>query len=111
MRQEVPNAHVTVQRREELGYGVTLYEVIQVIADVRGAGGDLLVGALAQPLIKWMRERWQQDRDKHPDSKPRPRSIVFFDADRNKFRSITIDLPDGEPHEDKVGDTTRASDC
>ncbi|TLM83480.1 hypothetical protein [Pseudarthrobacter sp. NamE5] len=95
---QVPNADFDVVSEAEHGYGVTLYEVIQVIADVRGAGGDLLIGA----LVMWLQNRWKQERTS--GRRPRPRSIVIFDEDGKKLRTIDIDEPDGDPQERRDND-------
>lgn len=90
LAREAPGADVVVESRDERGYGVTLYEVVQVVADVRGAGGDYVIAA----VILWMRRRWK--RDKQQGMAPRPRSIIVVDSEGNKLRSYDIDEPDGE---------------
>lgn len=93
VRSQVTGIDVIAQEKVEQGYGVTLYEVIQVVADVRGAGGDLVLGAIAM----WLRNRWKRDKD--AGRRPRPRSVVLLDAEGNKLKSIDIDEPDGELRE------------
>lgn len=90
LAREAPEADVVVESRDERGYGVTLYEVVQVIADVRGAGGDYVIAA----VILWMRRRWK--RDKEQGKRPRPRSIIILDPEGNRLRSYDIDEPEGE---------------
>ncbi len=93
VRTRVPGTDVRLQDKDEQGYGVTLYEVIQVVADVRGAGGDIVLGAVAM----WLRQRWK--RDKAAGRRPRPRSVVLLDSNGEKLGAIDIDEPDGEPRE------------
>lgn len=90
LAQKVPDADVVVESRDERGYGVTLYEVVQVVADIRGAGGDYVIAA----VVLWMRRRWK--RDKQQGRAPRPRSVIILDSEGNKIRSYDIDEPDGE---------------
>ncbi len=94
LREQAPGSDVVVEAPEEHGYGVTLYEVIQVIADFRGAGGDYVIAA----VVYWLQRRWR--RDKKRNDNPRPRSIIVLDAEGNKLRTINIDEPDGEPRDD-----------
>lgn len=87
----VDGVDIDIQEKVERGYGVTLYEVIQVIADVRGAGGDLVLIAVAE----WLRRRWKRDKD--AGRNPRPRAAELLDLEGNKLKSVEIDEPDGEP--------------
>lgn len=93
VRSQAPGVDVALGEKVERGYGVTLYEVIQVVADVRGAGGDLVLVA----VVAWLRKRWR--RDQAAGRRPRPRSVVLLDSDGKKLRSIDIDEPEGEPRE------------
>lgn len=103
---DLDGAKVRCEERDERGYGVTFYEVIQVVADIRGAGGDLIVGALLHRIAIWLERRWQSDHDERPDVPTRPRSIVLLDGEGNKIRIINIDEPDGEPREEQCEDGT-----
>lgn len=95
VRSQAVGADVVLQKKTEHGYGVTLYEVIQVVADVRGAGGDLVIGY----VVAWMTKRWKRDKD--AGRRPRPRSVVLLDLEGNVLRTIEIDEPNGEPHESR----------
>ncbi len=98
---DLNGAKVRLGKRDERGYGVTFYEVIQVVADIRAAGGDVVLGALLHCIVTWLKRRWQCDRDEHSGAPPRPRSIVLLDSKGNKIRTINIDEPDGEPQEEQ----------
>jgi hypothetical protein len=90
---EAAEADFVVDLGEERGYGVNLYEVVQVVADVRGAGGDYVIAG----LLLWMRKRWKRDKDR--SGQPRPRSVIVLDEDGKVVRSYDIDEPDGEPRQ------------
>lgn len=104
IRAEDPALQVRTQVREERGYGVTPYEVVQVIADLGGAAAALGgVGKALQVSVRWTQSRWQRDRLDHPQRDPRPRTLQLIDGPTGRVRrSVTIDMPDGKPTEDEV---------
>jgi hypothetical protein len=93
---------VEIAARPERGYGVTLHEVIHLWVDIAEIAGGMATGlALLRTVGKWARERWQRDRDEHPGSKPRPRTVTLYDAKGRPLKRIRIDLPVGEALEEE----------
>lgn len=101
LREAEPSLDIRVDVQTERGYGVTPYEVIQIIATTGNAAVILAAGAKTlNRTIKWTRDRWQKDKDNHPGESPRPRVIEVIDQDGHVLTSIKIDIPDGDPKED-----------
>jgi hypothetical protein len=101
LREDEPSLDIRIDAQRERGYGVTPYEVIQLIATTGDAA--VVLAAVAKALnrsIKWARERWQKDKDSHPSQSPRPRVIEVLDGDGHMLTKITIDLPDGDPRQE-----------
>ncbi len=99
IRAAAPDAKVVPTFRPEVGYGGPLHEVLYIWHESKeGVETALLFGA----AVKWMKRRWEHDRDKHPDN-PRARSVVEIEEERI-VRRIKIDLPDGDPDEEEVDD-------
>lgn len=95
LRRQDPALDVEVRIRPEHGYGVTLTEVLRVIVDAAGVAAD--VGgtlAFADIVIEWAKARWRKDRDDHPDSEPRERAVIIYDADGRPLRTVRIEGPD-----------------
>jgi hypothetical protein len=101
LREHEPSLDIRVDSQHERGYGVTPYEVIQLIATTGDAAVVLAAGARAvNRSIKWARERWLKDKDSHPGESPRPRVIEVLDGDGHVLTKITIDVPDGDPRQE-----------
>src|ERR1700738_2655207 len=101
LREDDSSLDVRIDAQRERGYGVTPYEVIQIIATTGDAA--LVLGAGAKVVlrsIKWARERWQKEKDTHSSQPPRPRVIEVLDEDGHVLTKITIDLPDGDPRQE-----------
>jgi hypothetical protein len=99
IRAVAPGTEVVPAFRPEEGYGGPLHEVLYIWHESKeGVETAVLLGA----AVKWMKRRWDGDRDKHPD-KPRARSVVEIEEERI-VRRIKIDLPDGDASEDEVDD-------
>jgi hypothetical protein len=101
VRSTHPGTEVHIVERPERGYGVTLYEVLKLVADF---GKDAVEVAEAIVVLKtvvgWATARWNQD--KHAHGTARPRSITLYDGDNKPVTSVTIDEPHGVPQfEDK----------
>jgi hypothetical protein len=101
LRELDPSLDIRIDVQRERGYGVTPYEVIQLIATTGDAAMVLAAGAKAvNRSVKWARERWQKDKDSHPSESPRPRVIEVLDEDGHVLTKITIDVPDGDPRQE-----------
>ena len=101
LRAADPTLDITVEARSERGYGVSPWEVVELIATAGGATEAVRQSARAvSATVSWARRRWNKDRDDHPGEPPRPRSVrLRFGPDRSIARDISIDLPHGEPEE------------
>jgi hypothetical protein len=102
LRSEDSAALIHVRTRPEHGYGVSPYEVVELVATAGGAAAavDQTV-AIFRRAVNWTRERWQRERSEKPDESPRPRTVrLVYGPDGDVLKSVTIDLPDGEPQED-----------
>jgi hypothetical protein len=96
---DVQDAEVSLVDVEgDAAYGVTFYEVIQVVSNVRGAGGDVALGYIIARIVKWQRDRRRREREQEPGVAPRPRSIVVLDEDGNKITEYNL-RGDDEDHE------------
>ena len=101
IREAEPSLDPEIYVGEEVGYGVTLAEVLRIYMEVGELAGD--TASILAPFwfaVKWAKGRWQHDKDTHPGEKPRPRYVTLFDARGDKLKSVKIDEPDGEPEED-----------
>jgi hypothetical protein len=77
--------------RPERGYGVTFHEVIHIFVDVGGAAGGIAGGlAVLSTAVKWAQNRWRRDRDQHPGSKPRPRTITLYDSQGRPLKRLFV---------------------
>jgi hypothetical protein len=101
IRDADPDLVVSIDGRSERGYGVTPWEVVEVVATVGGAAGALQMTAQGfRAAVAWARRRWVKDRSDHPTEPPRPRSVrLLYGPDGSVLSQISIDLPDGEPLE------------
>jgi hypothetical protein len=98
-------AEVEIVPRPERGYGVTFHEVMNIWVNVTGIAGGTATGvAILRSVAKWARERWHKDRDEHPGSRPRPRSVTLYGPDGRAIKTIEIDEPSGEPIEREPND-------
>jgi hypothetical protein len=101
LRESDPSLDIRIDTQRERGYGVTPYEVIQLIATTGDAVVVLAAGANAvNRSIKWARERWQKDKTSHSGQSPRPRVVEVLDENGHVLTKITIDLPDGDPRQE-----------
>jgi hypothetical protein len=101
VRAESSDLEVTVYVGDEHGYGVTFAEVLRLYTEAGELAGD--TAALLTPFwiaVQWMRRRWQRDKDTHSNELPRTRYVTLYGPDGMKLKSIKIDVPDGEPHEE-----------
>jgi hypothetical protein len=88
--------------REERGYGVTFHEVMHVWVDVvEATAGTGATAVLLKSIVDWARRRWKKDKADHPNSHPRPRSVILYDAKGHPIKIVRIDVPDGEPVEEE----------
>ncbi len=93
---------VEVQTLPERGYGVTPYEVVEIVSTVGGAAGAVQVVASA---VAWAQRRWKSQKAEHPERAPRPKVLKYIHgADGQVLLSVTIDGATGEATEDG-GDT------
>ena len=102
------DARVELARRPERGYGVTLHEVLAVWDLATDIVGD--VTTVAGPIgliVSWMRRRSRKERDEHPDSQPRPRTIEILGPDGRVLKTVVIEDPDAEPHVEHGDDKRR----
>ena len=100
VRTDQPRLAVEVFIGEEQGYGVTFAEVLRIYIDAGEIAGDS--AALFAPFwiaVRWMRARWDRDKQTHDGEPPRTRYVTLYGADGNKLKSVKIDIPDGEPEE------------
>jgi hypothetical protein len=83
---------VTFGSREQVGYGVTWYEVLHVwLPDA----GKVLLGTVLKELIFWARDRMKKK------SKTRPKSINIYGPNGEVLKSVVIKNQD-----DNVEDKT-----
>ncbi len=102
IREADPSQNPEIHVGEEVGYGVTLAEVLRIYMEIGEIAGD--TASVLAPFwlaVKWAKGRWQRDKDTHPGEKPRPRYVTLFDARSDKLKSIKIDEPNGDPEEDE----------
>jgi hypothetical protein len=93
---------IDIDPRSERGYGVTPWEVVEIVATIGGAAEAVRLTAKSVSVaVAWMRRRWQKDCGEHAGQPPRPRSVLLLLPDRTLLRKISIDLPDGEPTEEE----------
>src|ERR1700730_12859985 len=80
IREDAPGTEVLPAFRPEEGFGGPWSEVLYIWHETKeGVETSILLGA----AIKWMKRRWERDRDEHPPSaKPRSRSITVIEDDR-----------------------------
>ncbi len=91
---------VEVQVLPERGYGVTPYEVIEIVSTVGGAAGAVQLVASA---VAWAQRRWKRQKAEHPERAPRPKAVKYIYAgDGQVLRSVTIDGTTGEATEDST---------
>jgi hypothetical protein len=97
-------------RRPEEGYGGPLIEVLHVWQEYSSAaGGVATTAAGAAWIIRALQKRWTRDREEHPaPERPRSRLFNLYDENDELIRSVSIDLPDGEPVEEDVAPGERA---
>ncbi len=91
VRNDVPDLKVDVAVREEVGYGVTLIEVLHVFVEHKEEI-SLTAGAVGA-VIRWMKRRWERD-------KGRQRAVLIWGPRGEPLKSVKIDDPDGEPVEE-----------
>jgi hypothetical protein len=101
MRSADVHLGVSIDHRLEHGYGVSPWEVVEVIATLGGAAGAVQMTARSfRAAVTWARRRWEKDRLEHPNEAPRPRSVrLIYGPDGSVLRQVSIDQPDGEPNE------------
>jgi hypothetical protein len=101
LRQADSSFNIEISAQPERGYGVTPYEVIELVATIGGAITALeSTAGILSTTVKWARERWQRDRDKHRPEPPRPRVVkLIYGPDGRILKEVLIDLPDGDPVE------------
>ncbi len=88
------------EKHTERGYGVTPYEVIEVVSTVGGAVGVVQMFAVT---VAWMQERWRRQKAEHPERAPRPKVVKhIYGPDGRVLRSVTIDGATGEVSDDDV---------
>ncbi len=91
---------VEPQKHEERGYGVTPYEVIEIVSTVGGAAGAM---QLVQATIVWLQQRWGRQKSEHHERNPRPKVVKYiYGPDGRVLRSVTIDASTGEATDDDV---------
>jgi hypothetical protein len=108
IEREFEGARVEVTLRPERGYGVTLEEVLVVWDVATDLVGD--VTTVAGPIgfiIGWMRRRSRRERDEHPDSRPRPRTIQIYGPDGKALKRVVIEDPEAEPRIEAGGGQRR----
>jgi hypothetical protein len=98
-------------RRPEEGYGGPLIEVLHVWQEYSSAaGGVATTGAGVAWISRALQKRWRRDREDHPEpEKPRSRAFNLYNENDELIRSVSIDLPDGEPVEQDVAPGERAA--
>lgn len=101
VRAAEPDLEIEAGAHPERGYGVSTYEVIDIVSTVGGAGSVVVsVTTGLNAVIKWARARWTRDREEHPDENPRPRLVrVLYGPTGEVLLRVAIDEPDGEPEE------------
>lgn len=91
IQNDAPDRRVEVAVREEVGYGVTLIEVLHVFVEHKEEI-SLTAGAVGA-VIRWMKRRWERD-------KGRQRTVLIWGPRGEPLKSVKIDDPDGEPVEE-----------
>jgi hypothetical protein len=101
LRAADPGVTVTLDPRSERGYGVSPWEVIEIVATAGGAAAAVQLSVTSvRAAVAWARKRWTKDKEAHPHLPPRPRSIrVIYGPDGSVLKVVSIDLPEGEPQE------------
>jgi hypothetical protein len=107
IRRLEPDDIVTVAKRPEHGYGVTLIEVLNLYLDIAGAAGTVLgtIKAVRQS-VEWLQQRWRKDSEDNPEQGPRPRSLCVYDENGKLLGRVRIDEPNGEAVGDSGDDET-----
>ncbi len=105
-----PDFEVQLEFRHERGYGVSPYEVVELVSTWGGAAAAVGMSArMLRAAARWAHARWLKDKDEHPNETPRPRTVrVIYAPDGSVIRQVAIDLPDGEPREDEPPRAARA---
>jgi hypothetical protein len=108
---QIPGVSAVPIRRPEEGYGGPLIEVLHVWQEYSSAvGGVATTAAGAGWIIQALQKRWRRDREEHPEpERPRGRLFDLYDENDELIRSVSIDLPDGEPVEKDVAPGERAA--
>lgn len=103
LRSDQASESIEVELLTERGYGVSPWEIIEIIGAIGGAAETVKLSAvMVHRATAWARERWQKDRSEHPNEPPRPRGVrLIYGPDGSVLRAISIDLPDGEPTEEE----------
>jgi hypothetical protein len=101
---ETAGVSAVAVRRPEEGYGGPLIEVLHVWQEYSNTiGGIAPTAAGATWIIKALQKRWRRDREEHPEpERPRSRAFNLYNENDELIRSVSIDLPDGEPVEQNV---------
>ena len=93
LREQAPDTEVLAALRPEEGYGGPWSEALYLWLELKD---NIDAVAAIAATIKWLKGRWERDRDKHPPpQKPRARSLTVIEEERI-VRRVTIDLPKGE---------------
>jgi hypothetical protein len=98
---DVADTTVHIHVRKERGYGVTVEEVIHLW--ILGATAVTATGAAVAVLtnaVNWVRERSRNDRSSHPESKPRPRTLLLYDGTGKPLKRVRVSDPDQDPIEE-----------
>jgi hypothetical protein len=107
---EIPGVSAVPVRRPEEGYGGPLIEVLHVWQEYgSAASGVATTAAGIRWTIRALQKRWRRDREEHvPPERPRSRAFNLYDENDELIRSVSIDVPDGEPVEEDVAPGQRA---
>lgn len=91
---------VSVEPNPQRGYGVTLWEVMDIVSTVGGAAAavEMALRGFAA-VVKWMQERWRREKQNNPNRRIRPKCVTLYDGEGKILRTVLIDEPDGEPQD------------
>jgi hypothetical protein len=99
-----PDLEVRLEQREQRGYAVTWWEVVNFL--LTETAGHVIDAVLAAAIV-WGRDRLKKARDRDPDRKPRPIWHIIYGPDGEVLKSVKVTDPDEDPED--VTDEERES--
>jgi hypothetical protein len=101
--EDLPDFEVDTYLRPEHGYGVMLHSVLHVWLDLAPLEGPLITLALGS-FVAWSKREIRREKNKKPNVRLRPRSIIIWGPDGKLLRSVVIKDGSGEPTDTTTAD-------